>query len=96
MRYFFIGTLLSVVAALLCLIVIGIDKVVLVNGAVGLFLLVLSMISSGSMVSGDRMRANFTSETTEERHKRTKLSMRLFFLGLPNIVVAVCFLYFFT
>ncbi|RST73058.1 hypothetical protein D4T97_014345 [Siminovitchia acidinfaciens] len=93
MKYFLIGILLSVVA--LCITVIGIDKVVLVNGGIGLFFLALSMITSGSLVSGDRMRANFTSETMEERHKRTSVSMRLVLLGLPNIVAAACFLYFF-
>jgi hypothetical protein len=53
----------------------------------------LSLVFSGSMVNGDRMRANFAAETTEERQERTSTTARLALLGLPNVVVA-CLLYY--
>lgn len=94
MKYFLMGTLLSAVSALFSLALWGIDTAVKVTGGIGLLFLVLSMISLGTMVSGDRARANFASESMAERHERTIVSARLFFIGLPNLIVAGCFLYF--
>lgn len=94
LKYVIIGILLSVVAVLLGLAVGGMNKVVLMTGGIGIVCLGLSMISLGALVSGDRIRANYANESMSERHERTAVSTRFILIGLPNLVVAACFLYF--
>lgn len=96
MKYLLVGFLLSLMATLTCLIVWGMEKAILVTGGIGTFFFVLSMISLGTLVSGDRMRANFASESITERHRRTSMSTMFILIGLPNFIVAGCFLYFFV
>lgn len=59
MKYLLIGIFISLFIAFISMAVGGVDKVVPVTGGIGLLFLMLAMISSGSLVSGDRMRANF-------------------------------------
>lgn len=61
---------------------------------IGVLFLGLAALMSGALVSGDRMRANYTSESSGERNERTTVSTRLALISFPNLVVAVCFLYF--
>ncbi|UZM97328.1 DUF5316 domain-containing protein [Lysinibacillus sp. MHQ-1] len=44
---------------------------------------------SGSMGSGDRMRANFATETKEDRDERNHIMNNALWLALPNIIVAI-------
>lgn len=44
---------------------------------------------SGSMGSGDRMRANFATETEEDRDERNHIMNNALWLALPNIIVAI-------
>lgn len=94
LKYVMVGILLSVVAILLCLGMWGMEKVVLITGGIGLLFLGLGALSSGALVSGDRMRANYDNESMSERHERTAVSTKFILIGLPNLVVAACFLYF--
>ncbi|MBM7713548.1 DUF5316 domain-containing protein [Siminovitchia sp. FSL H7-0308] len=94
MKYVIIGILLSFVAVLFSLAVWGMEKVVLITGGIGVLFLGLAALMSGALVSGDRMRANYTSESSGERNERTTVSTRLALISFPNLVVAVCFLYF--
>ncbi|MBD8005056.1 DUF5316 family protein [Bacillus norwichensis] len=96
MKYFLTGILLSAILTVIGLSVWGMNMAVNFTGGIGLLLLILSMIILGATVSGDRMRANFASESMEERHRRTTVSMRLFLMGLPNLVVSGCLFYYFS
>lgn len=69
----------------------GMEQVYLVSGTVGCVFIGISMIFSGSMVSGDRMRANIATETSEHRDERNKITLNSLYIALPNIVVAVLF-----
>lgn len=94
LKYVIIGFLLSAAAVLLGLAIWGMDKVVLITGGIGIVCLGLSMISLGTLGSGDRIRANYGNESMNERHERTAVSTRFILIALPNLVVAACFLYF--
>ena len=87
MRYFLIGLLLSIIGVLLSLVILGIDKAYLITGGIGLFFIGIAIVSSGSMVSGDRMRANFATESVEDRHKRDSFTFRTALIGIPNLVI---------
>lgn len=93
MRYLLIGVLLSLCGVLISMIIWGMEKIYLVSGTIGCIFIVISMIFSGSMVSGDRMRANFATETTEHRDERNKITLNSLYIALPNIIVAVVFYY---
>ncbi|MGE7998350.1 DUF5316 domain-containing protein [Lysinibacillus sp. NPDC093190] len=93
MRYFLIGVFLSLCGVLISMILWGMEKIYLVSGTVGCIFIVISMIFSGSMVSGDRMRANIATETTEHRDERNKLTVNSLYIALPNIIVAALFYY---
>ncbi|MFJ8460590.1 DUF5316 domain-containing protein [Lysinibacillus xylanilyticus] len=93
LRYLLIGVFLSLFGVLISMIFWGMEKVYIVTGTVGCIFIGISMILSGSMVSGDRMRANFATETTDERDERNKITMNAFLIALPNIFVAILFYY---
>lgn len=76
------------------MIVWGMEKIYLVPGTVGCIFIVISMIFSGSMASGDRMRANFATESIENRDERNKITSNSLYIALPNLIVAILFYYF--
>lgn len=90
-----VGILLAVVGVLVSSIIWGISKSYLIPGTIGVILIGLSMITSGALVSGDRMRANFATETAQDRKKRNSITFRLALVGLPNLAMAflIYFLY---
>jgi hypothetical protein len=94
MKYFFAGTILAAITAVISALIWNIEQAYLIPGGLAVFFIGLSMIFSGALVSGDTMRANFAAETTEDRAKRNSAALRLAMLGLPNFIVAAI-LYFF-
>ncbi|WP_042348519.1 DUF5316 domain-containing protein [Bacillus massiliigorillae] len=87
MRYFLIGILLSVIGVLGSLVMWGIDKAYFISGGIGLFFIGISIVYSGSMVSGDRMRANFATESDEDRRKRNSVTFRTALIAIPNLII---------
>ncbi|WP_026693871.1 DUF5316 domain-containing protein [Peribacillus kribbensis] len=88
MKYLAIGTLLSIIGVVVSLVIWGIDKAYLITGGLGMLFIVFSLLISGCMVSGDRMRANFATESAEDRHRRTSTTLRSLLIGLPNVILA--------
>jgi len=93
LRYLLIGVFLSLCAVLISMIFWGMEKVHLVTGTIGCIFIGIAMILSGSMVSGDRMRANLATESTENRDERNKITTNSLLIALPNIIVAILFYY---
>lgn len=91
MKYFYIGIILSIIGVLFSLFIAGIKNASLITGVIGVVFIVLSMLFSGSMVSGDRMRANYSSESKEDRLERLETTKRLALIGFPNIIVSLLF-----
>lgn len=89
MRYFVIGIILSIIGVLLSIILWGTDNAYLITGGIGLLFIGLAMVFSGSLVSGDRMRANFATESAEDRRNRNSVTFRLALIGIPNLAIAV-------
>jgi hypothetical protein len=65
----------------------------LVTGIIGFIFIGISMGMSGSMVSGDRMRANYATESAEDRKERNRTTLNLMLLGLPSVLTAVLLYY---
>ena len=93
MKYLLIGVLLSLCGLFMSMILWGMEKIFIIPGTVGCIFIVISMVFSGSLASGDRMRANLATETTEHRDERHKITINSLYIALPNIIVAVILYY---
>lgn len=89
MRHFFIGCILATIGFFISLLVWGMDQSYIIPGAICIILIGLSMIFSGTMVSGDRMRANYATESSEDRNSRNKMIMGMTLIGSPNLILAI-------
>jgi hypothetical protein len=89
MKLLFIGLISSILGVLLSMIIWGMENAYFISAGIGLFFIGISVVSSGSMVSGDRMRANFATESAEDRRARNSITFKSALIGLPNLVVAV-------
>lgn len=89
MKYILCGVLIAFVTSIGTWFLDESQNVAKVTGGTGLLFLILSMIISGSLVNGDRMRANFATETEGDRKERLSWTTKLALLGLPGIIVAV-------
>ncbi len=94
MKYFFIGILLAFSSALLSMTIWDVEMAIMVTGGIGLFFFGLSMISLGTLSSGDRVRVQFLSESVGERRQRIKTSSVFLLVGLPNLLIGACIFYF--
>lgn len=93
MRYLLFGIGLSLIGILISIFLLGIDKAYLLTGSIGFIFIGISMVMSGSIVSGDRMRANFATESAEDRKERNRITLNSMLLGLPSVLIAVLLYY---
>ncbi|MDU9694217.1 DUF5316 domain-containing protein [Priestia sp. SB1] len=96
MKYVLYGTGLAILGIIATLILWGnFDRAYLMTGSIGLVCIACSALVSGSFANGDKLRANFASDTPETRDFRFKTSINTLLLSLPCFAVAVI-LYFVT
>jgi len=62
-----------------------------ITGGIGLFFIIIAFALSGVLASGDRMRANFATESVEGRNQRNNVSFRSALIAIPSFVVATLF-----
>ena len=93
MKYLLFGIGLSLIGILISIFLWGIEKAYLVTGSIGFIFIGISMVMSGSIVSGDRMRANFATESAEDRKERNRITLNSMLLGLPSVLTAVLLYY---
>ena len=91
MKYIWIGLGTSVIGAILSWAIWGLDKMFLITAVISGVLIGLCAIFSGSLGDGDRMRANYATETREDRLNRDSFTTKCFFMALPNIIVTALF-----
>jgi hypothetical protein len=58
-----------------------------VSGCIGLILIFSTIITSGSLISGDRQRANDRTETTNDKKQRDRFSIACFFAAIPILLL---------
>lgn len=61
-----------------------------ISGIAGLISLLISGTAVGAFVSGDRIRANYWSETKDERKSRIEVAIYAALFGLPLLAAAIC------
>jgi len=89
MKYIGIGTILSILGVICSILIWGTEEAHLLSGLLGGIFIVSAMLLSGAIASGDRMRANFATETNEDRSERNLLMNNALLLAIPNIIVAI-------
>ncbi|RBP86212.1 hypothetical protein DFO70_13018 [Cytobacillus firmus] len=67
----------------------NLDVFILISGGIGLGCLLVAGLLSGVFISGDKIRANFTTETSSEGQKRYNRMLTLVAVGAPNFLVAI-------
>ncbi|MCM3782569.1 DUF5316 domain-containing protein [Neobacillus mesonae] len=85
--FFFYGMVVAFVLLLSSLV--WTQNVIKISGGIGVAALVLALVMSGSLVSGDRYRGNYGKETTEERNERMGVSFGFIKFGVPSLVVYI-------
>jgi len=85
MRWFALGVGIFIIEVLVALILQDWSLLIDMSGAIGLSALFLAAISSGALVTGDRFRANYSSDLREAQQERRPWSRVLFLIGLPNL-----------
>lgn len=58
-----------------------------ISGCIGLILILTTIITSGSLISGDRQRANDSTETTNDKKQRDSISIACFLAAIPILLL---------
>lgn len=58
-----------------------------ISGCIGLLLIITTIITSGSLISGDRQRANDHIETTNDKKQRDSISIACFLAAIPILLL---------
>ncbi|WP_187355265.1 DUF5316 family protein [Paenibacillus tengchongensis] len=83
--FLFYGVIIASVISFISLFDQGLAMTI--SGFLGGGLLILAMVFSGSLNSGDRMRANYSRENYKERNERFKMTEACLKLGLPSLAL---------
>lgn len=89
MKFFISGSVLAIIASFASFYLFGKEQAYFLPGGIGLVSILISAVFSGSLVSGDRIRANFQTESKDDRRERLRTMTRSAVFGLPNILAAV-------
>jgi hypothetical protein len=88
-KYLGIGLLITIVAAIIGVETSDWDLFIKITGVAAIVPLLLSGLLSGAFVGGDRIRANFNTETKKDRKIRSKWVYRFLLISLPNICLLI-------
>lgn len=91
MKYVSIGFILSLVGIIVSLVFWDLHMIPVITSSIGVVFLVATLIFSGTLVSGDRIRANYATEPEEERKSRNKMFTNSLLLAIPNFIVSIVF-----
>ena len=67
----------------------GIDALIQLYGYISLAFVAVSIALSGVLLSGDRLRANFSAEYAEDRERRNRFIGKLLLFALPYALVVI-------
>lgn len=91
LKYLKIGALLAFICIFISIILWDIHMVSTLTCGIGLIFLASSALLTGTFASGDRMRANYSTESAESRNQRFHNSICALLMAIPNFVVAILF-----
>ncbi|MNO24347.1 hypothetical protein D3C76_141640 [compost metagenome] len=83
------GCISATTLGLITVTFVGVIKLMNLYGYVSLVAIGVSVILSGSLLSGDRLRANYHTEDAEDRRKRNNFIGKLLLFASPYALIAV-------
>jgi hypothetical protein len=87
-KTFIVGTLTALFLTSLIVIFNNWNMAMTITGIIGVAAWGLAGILSGAFISGDRLRANYATESREDARMKNKWTNQLFLFGLPYLSVA--------
>lgn len=93
-RSLMVGFSILIISIICSLIANNLLITVKLSGIIGVIFILLSAIFTGSLTSGDRLRANHATETSEDRRIRVNWAINLALVGLPNLLAAILIIIF--
>ena len=91
---FLIGLVIAMASYLIGFLLNDYNLTLKITGFVVIVSFVISGILNGTFISGDRYRANFLSETKEDRDNKMKIMKFLLLLSIPNVIIFVVIMIF--
>ncbi|MDR6553275.1 DUF5316 family protein [Paenibacillus qinlingensis] len=58
-----------------------------ISGGIGLILIITTILTSGSLISGDRQRANDSTESNNDKKQRDSISIACFLAAIPILIL---------
>lgn len=89
LKWLGIGTGIFCLLGIVGLIVGDVQLITNLASGAGLVMLALAGIFSGTLGSGDKVRANYALEDKQDRQRRNQWTSSLVLMAIPNIVGAV-------
>lgn len=86
---FFIGVCIAIVIHAMGFVLNDYNITLKIFGVICIGSVISSGILSGAFISGDRYRANFLSETQDDRSRRMKIVNKLILLSIPSFIDAM-------
>ena len=91
---FLMGLVIAMASYLIGFLLNDYNLTLKITGFVVIVSFVISGILNGTFISGDRYRANFLSETKEDRDNKMKIMKFLLLLSIPNVIISVVIIIF--
>lgn len=88
LKYLLLGTFLSLIGSIVSLLVWDFDQIYKVPGILGLIFIGVSILLSGTLLSGPEMKANLATESAEDRTHRNNITFKSFLLCIPCFIIA--------
>lgn len=82
--FFLGGVCILFIIISISLIIQNLSIFTTVTGTIGIICIVISALFSGTLISGDRIRANYSDE--QSNSMRTSWSLKILLLGLPCLL----------
>jgi hypothetical protein len=92
-KFFGYGSIIALLFLVLGIWTENDDLFLLLSGGTGLACFLISALLSGALNDGDRIRANYWTESQQDLSQRIASMSRWFAFGIPNILVALLFLF---
>ncbi len=89
LKSFGIGVLIVLVLFILSLVMRDMNLLMQYTTMSGIISMVIAAVFAGVLGSGDRIRANYTHEESDERKERVRLALYFMMISIPNLVTAV-------
>ncbi|WP_028986978.1 DUF5316 domain-containing protein [Thermicanus aegyptius] len=89
LKSFGIGVLIVLILFILSLVMRDMNLLMQYTTMSGIISMVIAAVIAGVLGSGDRIRANYTHEESDERKERVKLALYFMMISIPNLVTAV-------